>query len=526
MQITQFSSLIQQAEQALAAKDYQRCHQACIAAIKVDARQGAPYFLLSILTFDHQNFFKALELIDRALNGDAANPRYLVQKSKILTSLNRHTEAGEIARRVQVLKPTDSFTLDTLGVVFSLIGEHEKAIPYFERACKERPENAEYHYNLASSLRFSGDFKQATAAFEKALSFEPTMAKAHYALATLKKQQHDTHRLPELETALSKTEDVDSRLQLSHAIAKTLEDLGDFKQSFQVLSKAKKAKARSLPYAFDQDKKIFAAASGLKDLSLQTKNTAKQAQQIFIVGLPRTGTTLLDRILSSHSCISTMGELSYFGLFLKQALKTPSPFVLDEETLKASPDANFKDLGDHYQQATERLKAQSTIGIDKMPLNFFYAPLLLKALPNARIICLRRHPMDTILSNYRQLFRTSFSYYNYTFSLENTARYYAAFDQLMDTWRTALPADRFIEVRYENIIADLEAESKRLLSFCGFDFEEQCLDFHKNASPTATASSVQVRQPLYSSSIGRWKKYGDLLDGAADLLLSHGIKLD
>jgi len=174
-------------------------------------------------------------------------------------------------------------------------------------------------------------------------------------------------------------------------------------------------------------------------------------------------------------------------------------------------DLDLGELGHNYIEATRTLARGSARFTDKMPLNFFYAGLIHKALPNARIVALRRDPMDSCLSNYRQLFSTAFSYYNYSLDLDDTATYYKAFDKLLAHWRDALPEDRFTEVHYEDIVHAQEKETRRLLSFCDLPWDEACLRFHENAAPVSTASSVQVRQPLYSGSIGRWRKYGDSL---------------
>jgi hypothetical protein len=147
-----------------------------------------------------------------------------------------------------------------------------------------------------------------------------------------------------------------------------------------------------------------------------------------------------------------------------------------------------------------------------MPLNFFYAGLIHRALPNAQIVALRRGAMDSCLSNYRQLLTVQHSYYGYTYDLEQTAAFYRRFDDLMAHWREHLPDDRFIEVYYEDMVHAQEEQTRRLLDFCRLDWDEACLRFHENAAPVSTASSVQVRQPLYSDSIGRWKRYGDKLD--------------
>ena len=160
--------------------------------------------------------------------------------------------------------------------------------------------------------------------------------------------------------------------------------------------------------------------------------------------------------------------------------------------------------------------------VDKMPLNVFVAAHLLRALPDARVICLQRHPADTVLANYRQLFSTQFSYYAYAFDLADTARYFVQFDRLVRAFAANLPAERFRVVKYENMVSDFEAEVRSLLGFCGLSFEPACLDFHENTAPVATASAAQVRQPLYTSALARWKRYRPALDPAIAILVEAG----
>ena len=169
-------------------------------------------------------------------------------------------------------------------------------------------------------------------------------------------------------------------------------------------------------------------------------------------------------------------------------------------------------------QRVESRLGQSPYIIDKMPFNFFYAALITKALPKAKIITLRRGAMDSCLSNYRQLLSVQDSFYNYTYDLEDTAFFYKEFDRLISHWRINLPKRNFMEIHYEDIVFDQEKQTRKLLDFCGLDFEQVCLDFHQNTAPVSTASSVQVRKPLYSGSIGRWKKYGHTVDKLRDVL--------
>jgi hypothetical protein len=196
--------------------------------------------------------------------------------------------------------------------------------------------------------------------------------------------------------------------------------------------------------------------------------------------------------------------------------------VLDAETLEAGVRCDFAAVGAAYVDSTRPRTGHKERFIDKMPLNFFYTPLIHRMLPNAKIICLRRNALDTCLSNYRQLFATTFSYYNYAYDLLDTGRYYAAFDALTARWRAEIPAN-YLEVRYEDVVDRTEDEARRLVAFCDLPWDSQCLAFQDNAAPVATASSVQVRQPIYRTSLERWRHYEHELAPLRALLTEAGV---
>jgi hypothetical protein len=210
-------------------------------------------------------------------------------------------------------------------------------------------------------------------------------------------------------------------------------------------------------------------------------------------------------------------------VLLKRACQTRSPQVLDEATLAQSLRIDLQALGRDYIERTRPAGQRQPRFVDKMPLNFFYLGHIARALPAASIVVLRRHPLDTGLSNFRQLFATGFSYYDYARDLRDIGRYYLQFERLIAHWQATLPG-RVHEVWYEALVAEQRTETERLLAHCRLPWEDECLYFERNQSAVATASAVQVRQPLYASSVGRWRRYRRHLQPLIDELATAGVK--
>ena len=499
----------------LAQHKFEQVHADCIAAIKVDVRNPIAYFLLGVIASEHGKHDKAVELFGTAETYDPTEPHYPTYLAMSLSTLRRQNQAKSAADRASRITNDNPHLIDTIAVVYSRAGFHEAAIPLFKRAIELQQGRANMHYNLGASAQFIGDFELASTAYNNALELDPSFYRAWASLVYLDTQTADNNFLDQLKELFQQNgDDSDAKLQLGHAIAKTYEDLGDFETSLSWLHSAKKGKLNELRYDRLAGEATFKAArrTYVTESESTNRNDDDQASPIFIVGLPRTGTTLVDRILSSHSQVTSAGELNVFAELVKGEAGTLSNLVLDADTLNKSDDIDLARIGQQYLERSRDLARGNDFMIDKMPLNFFYAGLIHRALPNARIIALRRGAMDSCLSNYRQLFSTQYSFYNYTFDLHDTAYFFRQFDDLMNYWKTVLPANRFMQVQYEDIVFDQEIQTRGLLEFCGLDWQQGCMNFHENTAPVSTASSVQVRQPLYSGSIGRWKKYGNKLD--------------
>jgi tetratricopeptide (TPR) repeat protein len=518
-------NLMDTAAEHLAHRRYREAHGECMEVLRADPLNAHAYYLLGALAADHANHRKACELYDRALSLSPRRAAYLADRARSHVALFDREKALEDARAAAEGEQLSARMIDTIGVVHSRLGLHADATPFFQQAVEREPNNASFLYNLGSALQFIGDFPGAESAFRRAIAVEPENARAWSSLVLMQKQTPEKNDIEPLASLFPRLSEADDKLHIGHALAKASEDTGDAPAAMRWLRLAKSMKRDAASYDTAEIARMFAAAAESPNATGKA-GVDTAAKPIFVVGLPRTGTTLVDRILSSHSDVVSAGELSDFALETKRATGTPSPFVLDTETLRAAVGIDLGAVGQRYLERARRVVGDARRFVDKMPLNFFYASLILRALPGARIVCLRRNPADTILSNYRQLFATSFSYYGYAYDLAWTADYYARFDALVAHFREALPGDRFTEVSYEDLVFDVEGEARRLIAFAGLEWQERCLAFHENTAPVATASASQVRRPLYATSVHRWKRYRDSLQPALDVLRERGIPFE
>ncbi len=483
------------------------------------------WFLLGVATAAAGRYGHALPALGRAVAEAPANAEYRAQLARCLAMLGREADALAAAEAALELGPEEPLALDTLGVVFSRAGSHERAAALFRRAAARAPDNPGYHYNLGSALRFCGDFAAAEAAFETVVRLAPREYRAHSALAEIRKQTPARNHLARLEALLAGVGvDVDGELHLRQALAKEYEDLGEFEAAFRHLAAGRARKRRAVGYTFAEDRALFECVERVCDAAFCNAATPGAAEDapIFVVGLPRTGTTLVERLLASHSSVVSGGELQHFGRCLKRAAGTPTPRVLDAATLTAAAGADLAGVGRSYLEGAAALKSAAPRFVDKLPLNFFYAAFIHRALPAARIVCLRRTPLDACLAIFRQLFAVGFPHYRYALDLDNVAEYFVCFDRLLHHWREAMPGV-VLEVGYEGLVTEPAAETRRLLEFCGLPYEEGCLAFHTNRAPVASASAVQVREPLHARSIGRWRHYAEALGRVRERLLAAGI---
>ncbi len=476
---------------------------------------------------EHGNIARAAQLVAQATGLDPRRAAWHAQLGRLRLAQHDPQAALVAARCGVALQPDDAPTLDTLGVVLSRAGAHDEAVAPFRQAVARDPRTPVYWYNLGAAEQFVGRLAEAAAAYRQALLLDPGFFKALSALSEMDTVALVAEESLAIEAALARDDlTPDDELRLCHALARLHERARRPAAAMLALARGKRRKRASLDRRPDEDGALFEAVVRTCTAGFcQAGGGFDSAEPLFIVGMPRSGTTLVERIVSSHPDVTSAGELMNFSLVVKRAAATPSNRVLDTTTIEAAAGLDFAEVGRAYLESTRPQTGGTRHFIDKMPLNFLYAGLIHRALPRARIVCVKRGAADTCLSNYRQLFATGFSYYDYAYDLVDTARYVAGFERLTQHWSRVL-GDAWLEVRYEDVVADLEGQARRLLAFCGLSWDAACVDFQHNASPVATASSVQVRSPLYATSIGRWQQYRPQLDPALTLLAEHGIPLE
>jgi tetratricopeptide (TPR) repeat protein len=392
---------------------------------------------------------------------------------------------------------------------------------------ERQPDNPQFRFNLASSRQFVGDFDRAEQEYEHIIKVVPGFVKAHTSLSALRTQTENNNHITRLEQVLCKTRDQTSALHLRYALAKECEDIGRDDEAFSHLGAANTAHKKALKYNIESDREIFAALTKAfpKSQGHQPSPGAPASAPIFIIGMPRSGTTLVDRIISSHPDVESAGELQTFPVLLKTMSGTKSRVVLDQDTIQKAAEIDFKDLGQRYMTESAAHRRDLKRFTDKLPLNFFNVGYIANALPNAKIVCLRRDPMDTVWSNFKHLFATDFSYYNYSYDLRDTAHYIVMFNRLMDHWDQVFPG-LVHPLKYENLVADFEPEVRKLIDHLDLEWSERCLTFHENEAAVATPSSVQVRSPIYAGSVGKWHRFEDYLQNAKDIFAANGLALE
>ncbi len=404
---------------------------------------------------------------------------------------------------------------NNLGVLLAAEGKLDEAVGHYRRALALKPDLADTHSNLGVALVERGEIDEALRHYERAITIDPANSEAHYNRAEIRTFKTGDTDFGVLEVLAARKDLPEKTKPLPHfALAKALEDIGEYPRAFEHLRTANELKRRQVHYDEAAVLSFFNRVSETFDRGLIERLAGKgdpSEVPIFVLGMPRSGSTLVEQILASHPLIHGAGELPELG----RAIGRYGPYP---ECMPGMDGDVLCRIAQTYLGRLPVAPAGKIRIVDKLPDNFIAAGLIRLILPNARIIHTVRHPVDTCVSCYSRRFTTG---QNFSYDLAELGRYYRHYSELMGHWRSVLPSDAILDLAYEDVVEDLEGQARRLIEYCGVPWDDRCLDFYKTNRSVKTASSIQVRRPLFCSSLNRWRRYepflGPLLKELGDL---------
>jgi len=432
---------------------------------------------------------------------------------RVLIDSDQCDKAIPVYQRLISLQPDDDDAYAGLGRAYAYTGDISSALDAYRKSIELNPDVPSIHMALAHMLKTLGQQEDALAHYRRAIKLKPDLGESYWSMANLKTCRFEAAEIDAMEEQLrSSTLSERARVNFEFALAKACEDKEDYTRAWDHYHAGNQKKRESVDYDpvehevhLQRIKDTFSA-----DFIASHANSGhEEPGPIFIVGLPRSGSTLVEQILASHSQVEGTAELPNLSAIATGTGKFRHDGLVYPQTAETLSPRDFAAYGKEYLKQVAHHRVEGTpFFIDKLPNNFIHVGWIKLTLPGARIINTRRHPMDSCLGAYKQLFAKG---QDFTYDMLELSEFYRQYVSIMDHWHSVFPGG-VLDVHYEDTVTDLENQVRRVLDFCGLPFEEQCLRFHETRRAVKTASSEQVRKPIYTSALGLWKKYGNALD--------------
>jgi tetratricopeptide (TPR) repeat protein len=477
---------------------------------------------LALALKEVEQFDEANALLTRSLLVDPSNAKTLTYLALIRLEQKQIADAEIAATRALTLVPDQADALNAMGLVRYEQQNSDEALAFHRRAVALKFDLADAHNNIGNILKETGELAAAREAYERAVEFAPREAAYYVNLSDAKNFTEGDPHLAAIESLVNNPEmlSTTARCRLNFALAKAYDDLGRYDDGFARLSEGNALKRRQIAYDEARILGLFDRVRSTFDRNLLANAAVgySSSMPVFVVGMPRAGTTLIEQILASHPAVHGAGELHDLELTVDRVRDAAGNALIYPEGMTTLAASGLRELGKAYVEGLQRRAPDAERVTDKMPANFLFLGLIHLALPASRIIHVLRDPRDTCLSCYSKLFTAE---QNFAYDLGELGRYYGKYTELMAHWREVLPEGRMLEVHYEDVIADLETAARQMVDHCGLEWHPNCIAFHETRRSVRTASASQVRRPIYLTSQGRWHGYkrhlGLLLDALGDL---------
>ena len=512
------------ARRAAQAKDWTQV-RACAKEILNRQRDSAEgRFLLGLAEKSSNRREQAIKAFSKAISLDDGRYDAAIELADQYLYSHRYGDAVNLLRQFEQLLSNSPRYLDMAGMIYTKAGLPEKAWPLHKKANELQPGIDSLRANFAACCVFVGKLDEAKQIYADLLEKHPNHQRNHYELSRLGRAA-DSEHVEQMKEVLRATNlKPEQNIYIYYAIGKELEDLEQWDEAFEYYKMAGDAAASVANYDVEADIRLIDKVievcnkDWLQQGAIEQATDEVQKVPVFIIGLPRSGTTLTERILASHSNVESAGESYLLQIAIKQESRVRSSDNMSPEIIESAARKDIRRIASGYLEAIDYKLGDKPLFIEKFPENMLYVGFIAKAFPRCQIILQKRNPMDTCFAMYKQ------SYFRYAYSLDDLGPYYVAYDRLYRHWCEQLAA-RLIEVEYEAMVSNQEGETRTLLERMGLDFEQACLHFEKNVTASNTASTVQIREKVHTRSVQRWKFFEERLQSLRNHLQDAGIEL-